>query len=376
MAVGCWDRKEINDLAIVTGAGIHVSDDNEIEVSAQILAPSQVKSGGNSQNTQGASTLLWKATGKDIADAVENLQEKISRKTFWGQCEVFIISEKLAEKGVQKQIDYLYRFPQIRERSFLYIFSGDPANILKISPSLERNSSEVLRELSVLKTQVNVTLKEFESMLAGEAGAAMLPIITLPAYSREDKRERSPYVQGTAIFKRDKMTGRIDHRSTNVILWLKNQAELENFTIKTTDETGYLSLRLLHVHTEYLPKIVKGIWKMAIHMTVESNIIHNGTKVNTMNPDFTKKIEEMTEKEMKKQIKQSIDIIQKSLHADILGFADAFHRKYPKKWAEVKHGWDELYPKIEVEIHVNTKIRRPGMNRAPAGLPEGRVKKE
>ena len=34
---GCWDRVEVNDLAIVTAAVIDKKDDNQIELSNQIL---------------------------------------------------------------------------------------------------------------------------------------------------------------------------------------------------------------------------------------------------------------------------------------------------------------------------------------------------
>ena len=43
---GCWDRVEVNDLAIVTATAIDKSDDNQIELSIQIFIPKSLSSGG------------------------------------------------------------------------------------------------------------------------------------------------------------------------------------------------------------------------------------------------------------------------------------------------------------------------------------------
>ena len=43
---GCWDRVEINDLAIVTAAAIDATDDNQIELSLQVFIPKALGSGG------------------------------------------------------------------------------------------------------------------------------------------------------------------------------------------------------------------------------------------------------------------------------------------------------------------------------------------
>ena len=43
---GCWDRVEINDLAIVTAAAIEKKEDNQIELSIQVFIPKSLSSGG------------------------------------------------------------------------------------------------------------------------------------------------------------------------------------------------------------------------------------------------------------------------------------------------------------------------------------------
>lgn len=80
---GCWDRQEVNDLALVTGVAIDQRDDRYIEVSIQIFIPQ-----GSTQGTQTSSggaagragtTFVQSAYGENIADALSQLQMKFSR---------------------------------------------------------------------------------------------------------------------------------------------------------------------------------------------------------------------------------------------------------------------------------------------------------
>ena len=82
---GCWDRVEVNDIAIVTGTAIDKKGD-EIELSIQIFIP---KAAGSSteQSSSGGNehiTVTTSQTGKNIADALSKLQGKLSREVFWG----------------------------------------------------------------------------------------------------------------------------------------------------------------------------------------------------------------------------------------------------------------------------------------------------
>jgi spore germination protein KC len=94
-----------------------------------------------------------------------------------------------------------------------------------------------------------------------------------------------------------------------------------------------------------------------------------------MDSKASKMLETELEKAIKYKINKAINQAQKKMHADIFGFADAFHRSYPKQWSKVKDRWDQVYPRIEVVIEVKAHIRRPGMSNVPAGLPKDEVKK-
>ena len=53
------------------------------------------------------------------------------------------------------------------------------------------------------------------------------------------------------------------------------------------------------------------------------------------------------------------------LNADVFGFGEALHRKYPKQWKELEKDWDEIFPELEVEIVVETQVSRSGISIKP-----------
>ncbi len=218
---GCWDRVEINDLAIVTAAAIDVTDDNQIELSLQVFIPKALGSGGGQGGGggggEGPVTVIRSHKGINMSDAMSKLQSGFPRKIFWGQCKVFIFGEKLAKKGIQKEIDFILRHPQARERSYLFVSKGKAKPLLEYQPSVERFTAESIRELSTLKIGMQVTTQDIDEMLIGEAQAAAIPIVFVTETSVEKgqgKPVANATIHGTAVFKKDKMIGRMSEKAT------------------------------------------------------------------------------------------------------------------------------------------------------------------
>ncbi|WP_054637410.1 hypothetical protein [Thalassobacillus sp. C254] len=101
LQTGCWDRLEVNDMALILATGINVVENGNVEVSAEISLPSPQGStelmGGDQGG--GIGTYIESATGETVADAVSKMQQKVSRELFWGQSDIIVIGEELAKQG-------------------------------------------------------------------------------------------------------------------------------------------------------------------------------------------------------------------------------------------------------------------------------------
>ncbi|MBS4210907.1 Ger(x)C family spore germination protein [Neobacillus rhizophilus] len=362
---GCWDRNEVNDLALITAAGFDMVSDEKIELSVLVFIP---KGGGSSDQAMesgngGASqTLVRSAEGKTVADAMAKLQEKLPRKIFWGHTDVFILDEELAKKGIAGHVDFIMRHPTLRERGQIFVSSQKAKKVLKLMPPLERDLSEVLKELSQHKLGLNITTKKLAQMLIGDSGDCALPWITiLPPENKEKPKQTIAYITGTAIFKKDKMIGIIDDSVTRGVLWLRNEILLGVITIKPPKTDGYISVNVLQAQSKLVPKIQNGKWIITLKSVSASDIVQNTTKLDVSNPVVLKSLEPLLAKEIEKRIKKARNQVQEEMKADIFGFAEAFHRKYPDVWNKKKNRWNEIYPNVELKFDTKCHIRRQGL---------------
>jgi spore germination protein KC len=106
---GCWDRSELNQLAITTGLAFDTSESiNEIKMTAQVL-----DLGTLGPASQGITNEIpfWnlKTTGETVFDCVINASMQSPHKLYLAHNQVVIFSEELArQNGVHEYIDFYF----------------------------------------------------------------------------------------------------------------------------------------------------------------------------------------------------------------------------------------------------------------------------
>lgn len=375
---GCWDRREVNDTALVLGTAIDKGQGKNIRLSVQILIPRAVSSGQTEAGGGAAQHVLVRsASGENMADAASKLQRKFTRKIFWGHCKMYIFSKAIAKEGnIHKQIDFLLRHPEPRERAYLFVSEGKAIDLLTLQPPLEPYLGESMRKLSDMHVGMNATVIGFEQMATGDTRVALLPLIKkLPQTVKKNKEETIAYIMGTAIFKKNKMVGQIDTKVTRGLMWLRNEIQESALTIHPKKGES-ISLDIVRQATKLFPVIEDGKWKITVKVKSEVTIVQNGSHFDIMNPDVTKKLEKDLERDIKQYMNLALKQLKKEMNVDAFVFADAFHRKYPKEWNKVKDHWDKFFPKVDVKLDVKTRVRQPGLSTTPVGVKENEVKRK
>ncbi|MCR8635041.1 Ger(x)C family spore germination protein [Paenibacillus radicis (ex Xue et al. 2023)] len=378
---GCWDRTELNDLSLITALAFDKVENNMIQATAQLIIPQNqsgsgmMGAGGSGGGTAKKTTISFEK-GFNIADALSKLQRKTTRKLFWGQCKIFIISDTLAKKGIHEQFDFLVRHPQPRERAYMFVSKGKAADALEVFPSVERSSSDALRKLSDLQTGFKITLEQLSQMLRGDSQAAALPIVKIlpPKKSATDPLQTIPYIMGIAIFNKDAMIGELSGKVTRGVMWVRNEIQEYTVTYKTDETEGLVSLNPVKASVKLIPEIVGDQWMMTIKVNTEGDIVQNSTLLNPLSPDLLILLDKAFAKDVKERILQATNEVQHKWKVDIFDFAKEFHRKYPKQWEKEKNNWNELFPKVVVKVDIQAHILRPGLINSPAGVPMEEVK--
>lgn len=365
LLTGCWDRVEVNDIAIITMTGLDLTDEKQLELSVNIALTSPSSSQQTSENADSGggmvngSSFVRSTTGATLAEAVSKLQQQLSRKVFWGHDEIIIIGERLAKEGIATPLEYLLRHPETRERANIFISKGSAKEILLLAPPNERSVAEALREMSRAQTGLDITLKELAQMLVSKSQAAVIPCLAIKP--KQEKQEAFPFIQGTAVLKDGILVGLVDAGTTRGIMWARNELDRGTVTIAPENTEGYVSFQLLRSNTEVIPNIQGNRWRIILRIHTLDDVIENTTDLDLSTSKHIEEMERKLEDDIKRRVNMAITYAQEKVNVDMFQFADAFYCKYPKIWRENKDRWSDIFPNIDVAVFADAKISRPGM---------------
>ena len=128
---GCWNRRELDDLAIVIGISFDKGDlPGQVETTSQIVIPSVLKSSAGSMSTGsgggGGQKAFWnlKGVGNSVFETLRGDTKISNRKLYIADNQVQIFSMDLAKEGIRKYLDFFLRDPEGRMSELVLISRG------------------------------------------------------------------------------------------------------------------------------------------------------------------------------------------------------------------------------------------------------------
>lgn len=133
---GCWDKRELNELAITLALGIDkVEGEDEYEVTAQVVVPSAVSM---KDGTGGTAVTLFTENGETVYEALRRMTKVSPRKIYPGHLQMLIIGEELAKEGIGESLDLLARDWELRPDFYVVVAKDVTAReILNVTTDLE-----------------------------------------------------------------------------------------------------------------------------------------------------------------------------------------------------------------------------------------------
>ena len=374
---GCWNRIEVNDIAIVTATGLDRMKDGNIRLSLQVGIPANLGPvGGGGKSGPGNGTFVISATSATISDAYRKLQEKLARQIFFAHSRVLIVGEKLARNGMSEVIDFYTRYEEPRIMSLIMFTKGEAARVLKAKAKLESIPAEETRELTKLGIGLKVSIKEFWQMLLTEGIEPVAPQLKLQpletkneteSQTKNRSAEKIQATQGAAVFKKGKLIGWMNDKETRGILWLRNELKTGIITVHFPREQGggKTSAKIIKATTDINPKLQGDKLKIEVNIRSEAAILENTSKMNLNDSKVIKLLQKDLEEEVQNLIQLTLNKAQKQFHSDIFGFGRTVYQAYPKEWnKQYKQKWDEEFRELKVTIKPKVIVTRTGFTKA------------
>lgn len=351
---GCWNYREIDQLAIVAGSAIDKQDDKYL-VSAEIV---NVTGGKEAK----VSPIVVTGKGDTIFDAIRNMIKISGKPLYWAHSEILIISEEIAREGVVEVIDLFTRDPETRMSSNLLISKEKTAKEILEQQSIttEIKSSEINRMLlsqKLLSKAPVIAVYQFVNNLADNTRAAVLPAIVI----KKNQGKSVTELFGTAVFKKDKLSGFLNGEDTKYFLFAINKVrgglliqkeKLEGSNVKVS-----LEIFADKTHTKIKPIYSNG--KLTMKLEVFANVAIGeleGSK-NYMNEPGRTKLKKAAEKSLEDNIKRVIKKVQNEYGSDIFEFGRIVQNERPDVWRELENDWEKIYKDLDVKVKAEINIK-------------------
>ncbi|GAA4704675.1 Ger(x)C family spore germination protein [Brevibacillus fulvus] len=375
LLAGCWDRKEINDIALVMGTSVD-KEGNQYKVTVQIAMPSQLGGAGSQGGGGGTSgTKAWHsltATAETIRKANEIEQQALSRILYFSHRRTLLIGEDLAREGILDIMDVFSRIPQNRLTANVAITQGKSVDIMESEAPIERFPSEAIREQLNQYMKRNRVLKDLITSILQEGIDPAIPFFKTTSKepgSAEAKGKENIRVGGLAVFKKEKLVGFLEGDDAQGALWAMDEARIPTVSITAPGSKKKIAVQFHQTESKLKPVIQQdGTILMQIRIKAIGSVVDNESRFTPVNMGT---LETLVGKKIEGNVKNSLSILQKKYKADIIGFGRNIYMDDPTYWRQISANWDEMYPKVKTEVQTDIQIEHSGALIAPFQREEG-----
>ena len=363
---GCWDRREINDLAVAMGLGIDKLD-GKYRISVQVVNPTKVamlESGGS-----GAPVVLYSSVGRTMFEAFRLLTEEVPRKVYFSHLQLLVIGQGLAEEGIRDVVDMISRNYEFRPSFYFAIAdNASPEQILSIPSAIDpipaNEQRKSLEESErVWASTIKVTYDQLINDFSEPGNNSVLTGVAIHGRQISDYKEinrisllsRLKYSQ-SAAFQGDRFVGWLSTSASKTYNYMHNHVQ-DTIGIVPCPGGGVYSLDVLKKPITTIHIVLQDdIPKVDVHIKMRGNISEM-----LCNAKFTrhglKELERNAEESLIKVMDEGLEEVITVHKTDVLGIGRAVHAQYPEYWKKNKHRWDDIFPQINVNVTADISIR-------------------
>ncbi|MGM8366820.1 Ger(x)C family spore germination protein [Virgibacillus sp. W0181] len=362
LLTGCIPSHHLEELGIITGQGIDLTEEDKIETTVTYLK-FEPKTVENSVAYGSAYTLKH---------AITNANKQSDYELVLGKLKMELYGKQLAEKGLSPYLDLLGRDPNVPDMMNLAVSNTTAKEILELQEkSMQQNNVgqflfEIIEKKARDKIFPKVTFSKFVTHLHDVGKDPILPIFELT-------EENIPEITAIAIFKNDQFVGQISIEYTTLINLFEKRVKdrpvevtvpLEPFRDYMVDKQSGAHQQSLHIASG----IIAGNATITLKdknepsFLTEINMDLNVLELSEMLIMDKKGIVPLLEKEINKKLtaqfeKMLAQLIE--LNADPLGYG-AIYRKHTKNGELSDKEWREKYPNSKIDVKLKANVIHHG----------------
>lgn len=336
---GCYNYKEINDMAIVSSIGIDKDNKND-----KYIVSAQIMNSKESEDSEDSQITVYTKEGDTVHEALRNITLKSPRKLYGNHLSKIVLSEEVAKEGIDNILDIFNRITEVRNEFIITIVKEDKASdVLKVLTTTESIPAEYVKlSLKIADKTSGLTyatkLDEFISLYLKKGIDPVVPVLKI------DKKEKKGttinnitttnpiskiVIEDLAITNKGKLETYLKNEEVIGYNFLRNQIQKMIIPVKCDDENNYASILILKNKTKSNTAKKDNKYIINFNINSEAIITEYNCKKDLTDEKVIKKLEKDTEKKIKRYIKKSLNK-QKETKGKFLGLERIIYLDYPK----------------------------------------------
>lgn len=377
---GCWDRVELDKLAIVLLLGIDtdpLGDGFEVTVHVlNVAAGPGGQAGGASGDGGGAGksisqTLTLSARGQTISDATRNLRGRVQGRFSFHHVRIVLIGEDLARKGIKPVLDLLFRAPEIRLTSYLVVCQGSARDKMLLAPEITGTLDEELRGLIEMQGEwskgYTPRLLEFCTNYADKGiqpVAGKLIKLTYRTPLQPDssgEQTKTAILEGLAVFCDDQLRGWLTGTETIGFRYIIGKGGNMALVVpwhgaKISIELSPESCSLDYIAGSTPPRF-------RVSLTASGQITEYTGEIE-FTPSLLAELEALAAAMLGDLLLKTVEKARE-METDFLGYGAVIQRQDPRQWQALNKKWRETLQAVETDIEVKFSLIDTGVTRSP-----------
>lgn len=336
---GCYNYKEINDMAIVSSIGIDKDNKND-----KYIVSAQIMNSKESENSEDSQITVYTKEGDTVHEALRNITLKSPRKLYGNHLSKIVLSEEVAKEGIDNILDTFNRVTEVRNEFIITIVKEDKASdVLKVLTTTESIPAEYVKlSLKIADKTSGLTyatkLDEFISLYLKKGIDPVVPVLKI------DKKEKKGttinnitttnpiskiVIEDLAVTNKGKLETYLKNEEVIGYNFLRNQIQKMIIPVKCDDENNYASILILKNKTKSNAAKKDNKYIINFNINSEAIITEYNCKKDLTDEKVIKELEKDTEKKIKRYIKKSLNK-QKETKGKFLGLERIIYLDYPK----------------------------------------------
>lgn len=373
---GCWERRELNEMAFVLGMGLD-KDKSGYRVTLQVVIPSAIASqatGG--AGGEGVPVVVASFTVPTIYEMQRKYMVVSSRNAYYGHIRVLVIGEELARAGIGETLDVLKRSREPRNDFYVMVAKNTTAEaVLKVLTPLNKLPASKLfdsldKSHKISAKTVAVPMNRFIEVLMYEGINPVLTGVEISGNAREGGKMgnleastplASTHYSNVAVFKKDKMLGWLDDYETIGYNYITDNVDRSTGPV-IGDDGKPIIIEALETSTKRKVKIIDGKPHIYIHVEAVCNVEEVLSTDNLEAERVITQLERKSEQRIIYRMKTAVERINKRYNVDIMGFGQLIYRKNPQAWAKLRREKGDNYLKsLPIHYKASVTINRIGL---------------